>query len=33
LLEVAAIAELPHAAMADFPNAMRWAWRGYKTPP
>lgn len=23
----------PHAAMADFPNAMRWAWRGYKTPP
>jgi enterochelin esterase-like enzyme len=23
----------PHAAMADFPNAMRWAWRGYHTPP
>jgi enterochelin esterase-like enzyme len=23
----------PHAAMADFPNAMRWLWRGYKTPP
>ncbi len=23
----------PHAAMADFPNALRWAWRGYKTPP
>ena len=23
----------PHAAMADFPNAMRWAWRGYKLPP
>jgi enterochelin esterase-like enzyme len=23
----------PHAAMADFPNAMRWAWRNYKTPP
>jgi len=23
----------PHAAMADFPNAMRWAWRGYQTPP
>jgi enterochelin esterase-like enzyme len=23
----------PHAAMADFPNAMRWVWRGYKTPP
>ena len=23
----------PHAAMADFPNAMRWAWRGYKAPP
>jgi hypothetical protein len=23
----------PHAAMADFPNAMRWVWRGYHTPP
>jgi enterochelin esterase-like enzyme len=23
----------PHAAMADFPNAMRWLWRGYHTPP
>jgi enterochelin esterase family protein len=23
----------PHAAMADFPNAMRWLWRKYKTPP
>jgi enterochelin esterase family protein len=23
----------PKAAMADFPNALRWLWRGYKTPP
>jgi enterochelin esterase family protein len=23
----------PHAAMADFPDAMRWVWRGYSTPP
>jgi enterochelin esterase family protein len=23
----------PHAAMADFANAMRWVWRGYHTPP
>ena len=23
----------PHAAMADFPNALRWVWRGYHTPP
>ena len=23
----------PHAAMADFPNALRWLWRGYHTPP
>ena len=23
----------PHAAMADFPNALRWLWRGYKLPP
>jgi enterochelin esterase-like enzyme len=23
----------PHAAMADFPNALRWLWRGYKAPP
>jgi enterochelin esterase family protein len=23
----------PHAAMMDFPNAMRWVWRGYHTPP
>jgi enterochelin esterase-like enzyme len=22
----------PHAAMADFPNALRWLWRGYKLP-
>jgi enterochelin esterase-like enzyme len=23
----------PHAAMADFANALRWLWRGYHTPP
>lgn len=23
----------PRAAMADFPDALRWLWRGYKTPP
>jgi hypothetical protein len=23
----------PHAGIADFPNAMRWLWRGYHTPP
>lgn len=23
----------PKAAMADFPEALRWLWRGYKTPP
>ena len=23
----------PHAAMQDFPNALRWLWRGYHTPP
>jgi hypothetical protein len=22
----------PKAAMADFPAALRWLWRGYKTP-
>jgi hypothetical protein len=23
----------PHAAMADFANALRWLWRGYKAAP